>query len=153
MVSGSGEDVFARVTWALRRADLAMQAVKEPPLRAVGLSGSHYALLVNVHSMPGLTGAELARLIGVTPQAVALLIAKLVDGGLIERRRHPRHRNVQELHLTDAGEQELAAAEHLISDLERHLREALGTERHARLRELLEQVIDELPKWDPPARS
>ena len=52
-----GEDVFARVTWALRRADLAMQAVKEPPLRDVGLSGSLYALLANLQTTPGLTGA------------------------------------------------------------------------------------------------
>ena len=158
MVSESGsapseEDVFARVTWALRRADLAMQAVKEPPLRDVGLSGSHYALLANLQTTPGLTGAELARLVGVTPQAVALLIAKLIERGLIERRRHPRHRNVQELHLTEDGRQELAKAEHIISDLERHLREALGAQRHARLRELLEQVIDELPNWHPPAES
>jgi DNA-binding MarR family transcriptional regulator len=72
--------------------------------------------------------------------------------GLIERaRRHPRHRNVQELHLTEAGQQELDKAERIISDLERHLHDALGAQRHARLRELLDQVIDELPNWHPPA--
>jgi DNA-binding MarR family transcriptional regulator len=149
----SGEDVFARITWALRRADLAMQAVREPPMRTIGLPGSHYAVLINVQATPGLTGAELARLVGLTPQAVALLIGKLTERGLIERRRHPRHRNVQELHLTEAGRRELAKAERIISDLERHLRESLGAQRLARLRELLGQVIDELPNWHPPAES
>ncbi len=150
--SGTPE-TLDRVTWALRRADLAMQAVKEPPLRAVGMSGSHYAVLMNLRTTPGLTGAELARLVGVTPQAIALLTAKLVERGLIERRRHPRHRSVQELHLTERGQTELDKAERIIGDLESHLREALGPQRYAEVRELLGHVIDGLSSWTPPAPS
>jgi DNA-binding MarR family transcriptional regulator len=149
----AGEDVFRRVTYALRRADLVMQGAKEPPLREVGVPGSHYAVLMNLHITPGLTGAELARLVGITPQAVALLAAKLADRGLIERRAHPRHRTVQELHLTDAGRDELMKAEQIISDLERHVRDSLGTQRYNQMRELLGQVIDDLPKWNPPGRA
>ena len=33
----TGEDVFARVAWALRRADLNLQTAKERPLRDVGV--------------------------------------------------------------------------------------------------------------------
>lgn len=139
-----------RVTWALRRADLAMQAVKEPPLRATGMSGSHYAVLMSLRTTPGITGAELARLVGVTPQAVALLTAKLIERGLIERRPHPRHRSVQELHLTDHGQAELDKAERIVSDLERHVRQSLGPKRYSQLRELLGQVIDDLPTWSAP---
>ncbi|MFC4631424.1 MarR family transcriptional regulator [Promicromonospora alba] len=51
---------------------------------------------------PCLTGAELARRLDVTPQAVASLVARLDDKGQLERRAHPRHRHIQELHLTDA---------------------------------------------------
>ncbi len=153
--SGSGQDApheesLDRVTWALRRADLAMQAAKEPPLRAVGVPGSQYQVLINLATVPGITAAELARLLGITPQAVALLTAKLLEQGLIERRAHPRHRTVQELHLTEAGRTELDKAEHIISDLERHVRESLGAQRYKQLRALLNQVIDELPKWSPP---
>lgn len=143
-------DALDRVTWALRRADLAMQAVKEPPLRAVGLSGSNYAVLMNLRTTPGITGAELSRLVGITPQAVALLTAKLIERGLIERRLHPRHRSVQELHLTEDGHAELEKAERIISDLERHVRESLGPQRYSQLRELLGHVIDELPRWSSP---
>ena len=147
------EHASRRVILALHRANLGMQAVKEPPLRNVGVPGSHYLLLINLQATPGLTGAELARLVGLTPQAVALLVAKLTERGLVERRQHPRHRNVQELYLTDAGRRELAKAERIVSDLEQHLRETLGAERHALLRELLVQVIDELPNWHPPAEA
>ncbi|GAB3379616.1 MarR family winged helix-turn-helix transcriptional regulator [Amycolatopsis echigonensis] len=146
----SSEDVFARVAWALRRADLTLQTAKERPLREVGVPGSHYSVLISLHTNPGVTGAELARLLSVTPQAVALLIGKLTDRGLVERRTHPRHRAVQELHLTDAGRAELAKAEHIVSDLEQHIRESLGLKRYRQLRELLGQVIDELPNWEPP---
>jgi DNA-binding MarR family transcriptional regulator len=149
----SAEEVVARVAWALRRADLTLQAAKEPPLRTVGVPGSHYAVLISLQTNPGVTGAELARLIGITPQAVALLVGKLTERGLIERRTHPRHRNVHELRLTEAGRNELTKAEYIVSDLERHIRESLGVPRYRALRELLGQVIDELANWDPPEVS
>jgi DNA-binding MarR family transcriptional regulator len=146
-----GEDVFGRVAWALRRTDLMLQAVKEPSLRAAGVPGSHYTVLITLHASPGLTGAELARTVGTTPQAVALLVGKLAGRGLIERRPHPRHRSVQELHLTDEGRAELAKAERYVTDLERHIRLSLGDRRYRQLRELLVQVMEELPRWTPPA--
>ncbi|MER7811552.1 MarR family winged helix-turn-helix transcriptional regulator [Streptomyces sp900116325] len=146
----SSEDVFARVAWALRRADLTVQSAKERPLREIGVPSSHYTVLISLQTTPGLTGAELARLMGVTPQAVALLVGKLTDRGLVERRTHPRHRNIQELHLTDRGRDELTKAERIVSDLERHIRQSLGDQRYRQLRELLGRVIDDLPEWTPP---
>ncbi|MEW2623593.1 MarR family winged helix-turn-helix transcriptional regulator [Streptomyces sp. NPDC048106] len=147
------EEIFGRVAWALRRADLMLQAVKEPPLRGVGMPGSQYTVLITLHASPGLTGAELARTIGSTPQAVALPLSKLTARGLIERRAHPRHRSVQELHLTDAGREELAKAEDVVIDLERHIQRSLGDQRYLQLRELLGQVMEELPHWTPPPAS
>lgn len=135
------EQALRRITWTLRRADLAAQAAKDPGLRAVGVPASHYALLMHVHIYPGLTGAELGRRVGVTTQAVALLAAKLEAGGLLERRTHPRHRNVQELHLTDAGLTALNAADAVILATEQRVTDALGPERSAQLRELLDDVM------------
>jgi DNA-binding MarR family transcriptional regulator len=146
----SSEDVFARVAWALHRADLSVRSAKERPLREVGVPSSHYSVLISLQATPGVTGAELARLMGVTPQAVALLVGKLSERGLIERRTHPRHRNIQELHLTDSGRDELTKAERIVSDLEQHIRRSLGDERYRQLRELLGEVIDGLPGWTPP---
>lgn len=146
----SSEDVFARVAWALHRADLTVRSAKERPLREIGVPSSHYTVLISLQATPGLTGAELARLMGVTPQAVALLIGKLTDRGLVERRTHPRHRNIQELHLTDLGRNELTKAELIVSDLEQHIRQSLGDQRYRQLRELLGDVIDGLPDWTPP---
>ena len=66
---------------------------------------------MHVHAFPGYSGAEIGRGLGVTTQAVALLAAKLEAQGPLERRTHPRHRNVKELHLTAAGLDALQAAE------------------------------------------
>ncbi|MEU6646699.1 MarR family transcriptional regulator [Saccharomonospora sp. NPDC046836] len=134
----------------LRRADLALQSAKEPPLRKLGVSGSLYSVLINLEVSPGLTGAELARVVGVTPQAIAPLVGKLVDRGWIERRPHLRHTNVQELHLTEDGRRELADADKLLVHLEGHLRKSLGEQNYRSLRTLLGEVIEHLPTWTPP---
>ncbi|RIV34362.1 MarR family transcriptional regulator [Micromonospora radicis] len=134
----------------MRRADLALLAAKEPALRKVGVSGSLYAVLANLGVKPGLTGAELARLTGVTPQAIAPLVGKLIERGLIERRAHPRHANIQELHLTESGRRETARADRIMLHLDTHIRDSLGDQEYRQLRVLLDRVITSLPGWVPP---
>lgn len=134
--------MFNGVAWALRRAELAVQAFKDQRLRTIGLAAAHYSLLISIHAEPGRTGAEAARLLNVTPQAVASLVAKLEDRGLVERRPHPRHRHVQELHLTDAGRDALRAAEPTITAIEERISQALDPEDTARLTALLNRVTD-----------
>lgn len=63
-----GLGALDRVTWALRRAELAVLTLKEQRLRPLGLAPAHYTLLMSVHVEPGLTGAELARRLNVTPR-------------------------------------------------------------------------------------
>ncbi|MEQ0564242.1 MarR family transcriptional regulator [Amycolatopsis sp. NEAU-NG30] len=137
-----GPDAPNRLIWALRRAELAARAVKEQQLRPLGLAPAHYSLLMIVHTEPGLTGAELARRLDVTPQAVASLVTRLVDKGQLERRAHARHRHVQELHLTATGRQVLKSADTVIAAIERQITERLGTDSATRLTRLLEETID-----------
>jgi DNA-binding MarR family transcriptional regulator len=99
---------------------------------------------MTIRTYPGLSGAELGRRLGVITQAVALLAAKLQARGLIERRIHPRHRNVQELHLTPAGNEALDHAESVIVRLERRVYEILGPDHYAQLRALLDDIVTDL---------
>ncbi|MER7930745.1 MarR family transcriptional regulator [Streptomyces sp. NPDC096057] len=135
-----GVEALNRVIWALRRTELAVQTLKERRLRPLGMAFAHYALLMSVHAEPGLAGAELARRLNVTPQAVASLVARLEGRGQLERREHPRHRHVQELHLTDTGREALRAADAVIADIERHIADGLGPEETAQLHTLLDHV-------------
>jgi DNA-binding MarR family transcriptional regulator len=135
-------DALDRVCWALRRTELAVLALKEQRLRPLGMVSAHYSLLIAIHSVPGVTGAELARRLNVTPQAVASLLARLEGRGQLERRSHPRHRHVQELHLTDAGRDALRRADPVIAEIDRQIREKLGVEAITQLKALLDQVAD-----------
>lgn len=131
-----------QVIWALRRAEMAVQSVKEQQLRPLGIAPAHYALLMTVNSGPGLTGAELARRLHVTPQAVASLVARLTERGWLERRSHARHRHVQELHLTDEGKRALEDSDAVIASLEARVKQRLGAEDAERLAALLGEVIE-----------
>lgn len=130
-----------RVVWALRRAFLAVEADKDVRLRAVGVPSSHYAVLINLGSSPGITGAELARRLGVSPQNVAALVAKLEARGLVARREHDRHSHVRELHLTADGRAAMVAADALVDELEADVRAALGDGDAATLQALLERLV------------
>ena len=137
-----GADASNRLLWALRRAELAARALKEQGLRPLGMAPAHYSLLMLVHTEPGLTGAELARRLDVTPQAVASLVTRLVEKGQLERRSHPRHQHVQELHLTATGRRTLKSADAVVASIELQIIERLGPSKAARLTDLLDEVID-----------
>ncbi|GAA2136268.1 MarR family winged helix-turn-helix transcriptional regulator [Glycomyces algeriensis] len=141
-VEPSAEVQAHPVIWALRRAEMALQSVKEQRLRPLGIAPSHYALLMTVHGAPGLTGAELARRLHVTPQAVASLVAKLAERGWLERRSHSRHQHVQELHLTDEGRKALEDADAEIAAMEQRITERLGAESADQLVALLDAVME-----------
>lgn len=129
-----------RVIWALRRAELAVQNLKDRKLRAIGMAAAHYTLLVSVHAEPGLAGATLARRLNVTPQAIASLVTRLEGRGLIERRTHPRHPQVQELHLTTAGQGALEQAEQVIAVIEQQVVDSLGAAESDELRSVLDRL-------------
>jgi len=57
---------------------------------------------------PGLSGAELARRLLVTPQAAQLAIAALEERGLVERRADANHGRIVRTFLTEDGRQVVA---------------------------------------------
>ena len=129
-----------RVLYALRLTYQRVEAAKEERLRPTGVTPAHYAALINIQARPGLTGAELARALGVTPQNVTGLVGRLTDRGLVERRTHAQHDHVLEIHLTDEGRARLAAADAEVNILEADLVARLGGEASTQLRTLLGQV-------------
>jgi DNA-binding MarR family transcriptional regulator len=138
------KDALGRVTWALHRAAASLAAARDPALRSAGLAAAQYSLLYQVYSYPGLTGAEVARRLGVTAQAVAMTVKKLENLGMLERRPHPRHGHVQELHATPAGIAALGEGDYGVQVIERRLLDTLGPDDHRKLHDLLELVAKTL---------
>jgi DNA-binding MarR family transcriptional regulator len=60
-------------------------------------------VLFHIRRSPGITTAELARLLGVTVSTTSGLVIKLTDRGLIERQSVPDDRRQAALHLTDSA--------------------------------------------------
>lgn len=138
MVLGPG--ARSRVIWALRRAGQAVDTEKEQRLRPSGLTGAQFAVLAHVAHRPGITGAELARALGVTPQNVTTLAARLQERGMLERRAHPSLAHVLELYLTADGRAALACADHALAMVDAEVAAMLGPDDVATLRGLLERV-------------
>ena len=72
-----------------------------------------------------------------------VVLNAMYDQGLVERRPHPRHANVLELHPTDVGCEALHAGRQLIEPFERRLDDALPPTDAAALTELLTRIIDQ----------
>lgn len=138
------EHAFNRVIWAARRAGRALNAAKEQQLRPLDLPASHYSLLAAIAFNSGATGAEIARELGVSPQNVASLSARLEQRGLLKRRAHPRHRHVLEVLITPEGEELLSAADLAMIELEKSITATLGEADAETLRALLERLADGL---------
>jgi DNA-binding MarR family transcriptional regulator len=143
----------SRIIVALRRAFQAVEAEKGARLRPVGLHAAHFSLMINIAESPGLSGAVLARTLGVTPQNVASLAARLQASGLIERRPHRRHEHIQELYLTARGEEVIAAADAIVAGLEADIARVLGEEDAAHLRRILGRLLTDLPTEKAPVAS
>ena len=121
----------------LKRAEQSLLRAKSAALKPVGLTLSQYVALSELDRQPGITGATLARASLVTPQAMMVVLKALEEQGLIERSPHPRHANVLELHITDAGNEALDAARQRIAPVEKRILDAFSPREQALLGDLL----------------
>lgn len=142
----TAEGPATRVISLLRRGFQAVEAEKGERLRPVGMRAAHYSLMINVAMEPGLSGAVLARRLGVTPQNVATLVSRLEGSGLLARRTHPRHAHVQEVYLTPEGERAISSADEVVRQMEADVTGLLGPEDTAHLRRILDHLASELPR-------
>jgi DNA-binding MarR family transcriptional regulator len=128
----------------LKRAEQAMLRAKSAALKPAGLTLAQYVALAELDRQPGITGATLARACLVTPQAMMVVLKSLEEQGLIVRSPHPRHPNVLELHITDAGFEVLDAGRRRAEPVERRLTDTFSPEELQALAALLTRWIQAL---------
>jgi DNA-binding MarR family transcriptional regulator len=109
------------VTFLVRHAWLSMRSALAEVLDEHGLSVQQYGTLLCVRKQPGLTIADVGRVVGTTRQSANELVTGMERAGLIERRPNPTDRRTQQVHLTDAGARRLAEASPAIRKLEDEL--------------------------------
>jgi DNA-binding MarR family transcriptional regulator len=145
------EGLDARLGAFLKRAEQALIADKSRVLKPFGLSVPQYTVLHALSFAP-LSGAQLARVCGVTPQSMASLLSTMESKKLVERTPSDVHAQVLVARLTRTGQATFRKADAAALAVEAGLSAAFSPEEETSLRALLCRAIDTLSRGaDRPA--
>jgi DNA-binding MarR family transcriptional regulator len=103
---------------------------------AGGLTRSQFGALSVIVRRPGLSSADLARAMLVTPQAANLIVSGLEADGLVKKRPSAAHGRILELSATPTGVRYVDAAYPLVTALEDRIAESLSRRK-----------LDEVKRW------
>jgi DNA-binding MarR family transcriptional regulator len=99
------------------------RATVSPPLRA-----AHTALFPHLNA-DGVRGADLAKKLGVTKQAVSQLVTELEEWGVVEQIADPQDGRAKLVRFTKKGEQALLHGLSVLSEIETELTDKIGKRR------------------------
>lgn len=125
----------------LKRAELAVRNDIERLLDPLDLSAVQFLALGRLGHLPGLSNADIARLMGITPQSSMALMAPLIERGLVGRRAEPGSGRRLQLFLTDKGRETLDAGQISIEPIEANLLNNISSQEEAVLRRSLQIMI------------
>jgi DNA-binding MarR family transcriptional regulator len=118
-IGQSYRGVDGHIGYLLRQAWRVLLGAMETDLRPHRLTPYQYGALSVLARNPGASGADLARAINITPQAMNGVLATLEREALIERHPHPTHGRILQATLTSEGQRRLEAANPTVRALER----------------------------------
>ncbi|NJL22430.1 MAG: MarR family transcriptional regulator [Leptolyngbyaceae cyanobacterium SM1_3_5] len=128
---------------------LALNAAFETALSEFGLGLAQWDTLRQLRDHPGASGAEIARLVKVTPQAVATMLQRLEKAQLITRREAATGRVVK-TYLTPQSELLLQKGEQIAEQIEARAFSAFSAEEKEQFNHHLHQCIASLNETKPP---
>ncbi len=102
-----------------------------------------YGMLVLIDERPGISAAELCRLLGMKSANMAPLLAELEERGLIERDGHAQDKRVQVLALTKAAKAAMPAWRLKVRNHEDRFLQRLTKKERATLLRLLQLIWTE----------
>lgn len=136
----SGGDPDEVTGWTLVRAHHAVARRFTETLASVGLTPAQFGVLVQLVSRPGVSQAELARRVLVTPQSLGELLVSLERLGHVER-RPGRRGTATAVTLTGSGRAALGRATPLVAALNAPERLGLTAQEASTLNALLHKVL------------
>jgi DNA-binding MarR family transcriptional regulator len=142
MATESSMELVDNTLWHLKQAwYFSVTAVNEA-VSQHGVSSAQIGILRQLANEPGLSGAELARRLLITPQGVQLALKALEQRGLVQRKQDPQHARILQAYLTDKG-RDVATA--VVSDaIAAHdaVFGVLTPQEQQTLRDLLARVVE-----------
>jgi DNA-binding MarR family transcriptional regulator len=113
-------------------------------LEPFGLSVPEYTTLSILHTVPGLSNAQLARRALITPPAMLEVLAMLERRDLVVRHADPEHGRIRRADLTDEGARTLRASARVIERLSDELLTDVPEDERDAVRRGLIAVMDRL---------
>lgn len=114
-----------RFSYAIGRMHRLVRHSMEETLAPLGLTVSQYTAMSVLAARPGLSNAELARRVLVTPQAMTQALSSLIDRGIIERTMPDTNRRMLAAALSEHGHRLLHEADARVDASEGELLETL----------------------------
>jgi DNA-binding MarR family transcriptional regulator len=136
--------------WLTKRLFHHGHRLVDDAVRGYGVTAAQHGVLTRLYAEPGLSGAELARRLLVTPQAAQLALSALERQGLVKRTPDPDHGRIVRTSLTSKGRRvvERAMAEALAA--EARLLAPLDAEEQKTLIALLQRLLRQVPADSEP---
>jgi DNA-binding MarR family transcriptional regulator len=148
-MSESGGGRRQRLTYLVKRVEMAERARMEEILRPLGVTLHQYTALSLLEHRAGLSSAQLARRHFVTPQAMHQLVSSMERDGLITRQPDADNRRILRVGLTERGAEVLRACHAVVDDLERRMFSGLSSADAAVFERALQQCLDRLGEPRP----
>jgi DNA-binding MarR family transcriptional regulator len=130
------------VGYMLKVAATALHSAMESALREFGLTVSQYACIEHLSRTPGLTNAQLARAVFVTPQSMNEVLRGLQRRGIVERPGEAESGRRLPARLTPAGQQTVEAARRALGGVD--VRVAEVSRAHPGLLDALHAISESL---------
>jgi len=130
------------ILWLLKQSFYYSLTTINDAMSVHGVSTAQIGVLRQLANEPGLSGAELARRLLVSPQGVQFALTSLERRGLVERKPDPQHGRILQAYLTGEG-RDVAAT--VVSDAVAAHEKVFGvlsTEEQKTLRELLGRIVE-----------
>jgi len=136
-------DLTNNILWLLKQAFYYSLTTVNEAISDHGVSTAQIGLLRQLAGEPGLSGAELARRLLITPQGVQLALSALERRGLVERKQDPHHGRILRAYLTDEGRAVTSAVVTDAITAHDQVFGVLSPEEQETLRALLARVVEQ----------
>jgi DNA-binding MarR family transcriptional regulator len=138
-----GMELTDNLLWLLKQSFYFSLNSVNDAIAGHGVTTAQLGLLRQLANEPGLSGAELARRLLISPQGVQLALTALERRGLVERKQDPAHGRILQAYLTDEGRAVVTAVFNDAVEAHQKVFGVLSVEEQLVLRTLLSRVVEQ----------
>jgi DNA-binding MarR family transcriptional regulator len=138
-----GIELTDNVLWLLKQAFYFTLTTVNEAVSEHGVSTAQIGVLRQLSNEPGLSGAELARRLLISPQGVQLALTALERRNLVQRKQDPQHGRILQAFLTDQGRKVAGAVVNDAIAAHDKVFGVLTKAEQKTLRELLGRVVEQ----------